>query len=169
LSSPAERGLHLVALEADTIRALHAGRADWATGQPELARVTWPVGDRGMLRHRMAALEVDPGCAPYLVHAVLDPDGRLVARIGCHAGPDDAGEVEIGYAVVPEARGQGVGGWVVDTFLAWLAGMDVHSVIASVGPDNAASLAVIGRRGFEVFGSQIDEEDGLELLFRRRL
>jgi RimJ/RimL family protein N-acetyltransferase len=142
---------------------------DWAAGQPGLAGVTWPAEDRSMLRHRVAALTADPDCAPYLVHAVIDRDGRLVARIGCHAGPDEVGEVEIGYSVAAEARGQGLGGWVVDTFLAWLRDQGVRSVVASVRPDNAPSLAIIARRGFVEFGSQIDEEDGLELLFRRAL
>jgi RimJ/RimL family protein N-acetyltransferase len=77
--------------------------------------------------------------------------------------------VEIGYAVAAEARGRGIGGWTVDAFLAWLAGVGVRSVIASVRPDNEASLAILRRRGFVEYGSQIDDEDGLELLFRVRL
>ena len=85
----------------DTLRALHAGRPDWAAGQPELGSVTWPDEDRRMLRYRIEALDADAASAPFLVHAVLDDEGRLVGRIGCHAAPDDAGEVEIGYAVRP--------------------------------------------------------------------
>jgi len=162
-------GLHLVALEAETIRALHAGRADWAANQPELGAAAWPDEDRGMLRHRMAALVADPDCAPYLVHAVLDRDGTLVARIGCHAGPDQAGEVEIGYSVAEVARGRGVGGWVVDVFLSWLASVGVRSVVGSVRPDNEHSLAILRRRDFIEVGSRLDEEDGLELLFRRSI
>ena len=158
-----------MALRPDTLRALHAGRSDWATGQPELAAVTWPAEDTRMLSYRIDALDADPASAPYLVHAVLDEDGSLVARIGCHGAPDERGEVEIGYAVAADARGRGIGGWTVDAFLSWLAGLGVRSVIASVRPDNEPSLAIIRRRGFVEYGSQIDDEDGLELLYRRSL
>jgi RimJ/RimL family protein N-acetyltransferase len=158
--------LHLVALEPQTLRALYARRPDWRARQPELHAVVWPDEDRRMLRYRIEALDADPGAAPYLVHAVLDAAGRLAARIGCHAAPDDRGEVEIGYAVSADARGRGIGGWTVEAFLAWLAGVGVRSVIASVRPDNEASLAILRRRGFVEYGSQIDDEDGLELLFR---
>jgi ribosomal-protein-alanine N-acetyltransferase len=164
LSSPT--GLRLVALRPDTLRALHAGRPDWAAGQPELGSVVWPDEDKRMLRYRMAALDADATSAPYLVHAVLDDEGSLVGRIGCHAGPDDTGEVEIGFAVAAQLRGRGIGGWTVDTFLSWLGGLGVRSAIASVRPDNANSLAILRRRGFVEYGSQIDDEDGLELLLR---
>jgi RimJ/RimL family protein N-acetyltransferase len=167
--SPATETLRLVALQPDTLRALYAGRADWAATQPELGSVTWPDEDRRMLRYRIEALEADPASAAFLVHAAIDQEGRLVARIGCHAAPDQNGEVEIGYAVTDEARGHGVGGWTVDTFLGWLAGRGVRSVIASVRPENEPSLAILRRRGFVEYGSQIDDEDGLELLFRRAL
>jgi RimJ/RimL family protein N-acetyltransferase len=40
-------------------------------------------------------------------------------------------------------------------------------VIASVSPENAPSLAVIRKLGFEQTGEQWDEEDGLELVFER--
>jgi ribosomal-protein-alanine N-acetyltransferase len=167
LSRPA--GLRLVALQPDTLRALYAGRADWAAAQPELGSVTWPDEDRRMLRYRIEALDADPASAAFLVHAALDEEGSLVARIGCHAAPDQNGEVEIGYAVAAEARGRGVGGWAVDAFLGWLLGRGVHSVIASVRPDNEPSLAILRRRGFVEYGFQIDDEDGLELLFRRSI
>ncbi len=162
-------GLRLVALRVDTLRALAASRPDWTAGQPELGSVVWPDEDRRMLRYRMEALDADPASALFLVHAVVDGEGLLVARIGCHGAPDDDGEVEIGYAVATDARGRGIGGWTVDAFLSWLADQDVRSVIASVRPDNEPSLAILRRRGFVEYGSQIDDEDGLELLFRLAL
>ncbi len=162
-------GPRLVALHPATLRALHADRRDWAAGQPELGSVVWPEEDTRMLRYRIEALDANPASAPFLVHAALDDLGNLVGRIGCHAGPDDYGEVEIGYAVVAEARGRGIGGWVVDRFLSWLASVGVRSVIASVRPDNSVSLAILRRRGFVEYGSQIDDEDGVELLMRRSL
>ncbi len=136
---------------------------------PELGSVTWPDEDRRMLRYRIEALDANPASAPFLVHAAIDDHGALVARIGCHSAPDDAGEVEIGYAVAADARGRGIGSATVDAFLSWLSGVGVRSVIASVRPDNEPSLAILHRRGFVEYGSQVDDEDGLELLLRATL
>jgi RimJ/RimL family protein N-acetyltransferase len=37
-------------------------------------------------------------------------------------------------------------------------------VRAAARPDNAASLAVLARHGFEAVGEQEDDEDGLEIV-----
>jgi RimJ/RimL family protein N-acetyltransferase len=44
---------------------------------------------------------------------------------------------------------------------------DVRTVRASVSPDNAGSLATIEPYGFVQVGEQMDEIDGLELIFER--
>jgi [ribosomal protein S5]-alanine N-acetyltransferase len=38
-------------------------------------------------------------------------------------------------------------------------------VLASVAPDNAASLALVAQAGFVRIGEQWDDEDGLEWVF----
>ena len=43
----------------------------------------------------------------------------------------------------------------------------VRVVRASVSPDNAPSLGLIGQYGFERVGEQWDEEDGLEIIYER--
>ena len=42
-------------------------------------------------------------------------------------------------------------------------------VSASVRPDNVPSLRILERRGFVRTGTQIDDEDGLELVLSRAL
>ncbi len=160
--------IRLVPLSGASLRALYAERADWATDQPELAGVVWPEADRRVLRYRVEALGQDPDAAPYLVHVALE-DGRFVGRIGCHAAPDAAGVVEIGYAVVAAERGRGLGGVVVDSFLTWLASRGVSHVEASVGPGNVASLRLLRRRGFAETGERWDDEDGREIVLTRTL
>ena len=51
---------------------------------------------------------------------------------------------------------------------AWATGR-VRTCVASVSPHNAPSLARIHSFGFRHVGEQIDEIDGLELVFGRRL
>ena len=95
-------------------------------------------------------------------------DGEVIGHSGFHGPPDEAGEVEISYTVLPELRGRGLAGELLDALLEWCAARDdVRSVRASISPDNTPSLALVRRRGFERVGEQIDEEDGLEWIFRR--
>lgn len=122
-----------------------------------------------MLGYRVDALNHDPASAPYLVHILLDEGGELLGRIGCHAAPDEAGEVEIGYFVRESARGRGIAGRAVDQFLVWLQDNGVTKLRATARPDNDASIKILRRRGFVEVGSQIDPEDGLELVFQRPL
>jgi RimJ/RimL family protein N-acetyltransferase len=157
-----------VALSAETLVALADGRSDWAATQPELGGAEWPAEDRRVLRYRSEALAADPASARFLLHAIVER-GRVVGRIGAHGAPDERGEVEIGYFVRTEARGAGVAGWAVDAFLEWLSANGASSVLASVRPDNEASLRLLRRRGFEEVGTRIDDEDGLELVLRRTL
>ena len=42
---------------------------------------------------------------------------------------------------------------------------DVKVLRYTVSPDNEASMHIIKKLGFEQVGEQIDEEDGLELIF----
>jgi RimJ/RimL family protein N-acetyltransferase len=156
--------LFLQALTAESMRALYAGRDDWAAGQPELAGLVWPVDDRRVLRYRIGALDADPASAPYLLHVAVR-DGTFVGRIGCHAAPDADGTVEIGYAVAGSERGQGLGRLIVELFLVWLAERGVVTVEASVSPDNEPSLRLLRRRGFVETGERWDEEDGRELVW----
>jgi RimJ/RimL family protein N-acetyltransferase len=43
----------------------------------------------------------------------------------------------------------------------------VTTVRATISPDNAASLATIADFDFQHVGEQMDDEDGLELIFER--
>ena len=147
----------LVGLTEPQIRGLASGAAVDVYG----VLLVWPVDDRRVLRYRSAALDADPGSAPYLLHVLL-LDGHLAGRIGGHEGPRD-GRLEIGYYVSPELRGRGLATGLVREFLAWLSARGVQRVRASVSPDNAASLAVLAHFGFVEVGEHWDEEGGREL------
>ncbi|MEU6817598.1 GNAT family N-acetyltransferase [Streptomyces sp. NPDC046860] len=76
-------------------------------------------------------------------------DGLAVGGIGFHGTPDADGRVEIGYDLVPEARGQGYATEAVGALTAWaLDRDDVSTVVATVEADNAPSQRVLARAGF---------------------
>ena len=79
-------------------------------------------------------------------HVVRRGDGTTVGSIGFYGGPVD-GEVEVGYGLVPDARGHGA---VSEALVALLAEADRTGVRvrARVRPENTPSLRVLARCGF---------------------
>ena len=90
----------------------------------------------------------------------------MVGQIGFHEPPDRAGVVEVGYMVFPEHRRRGYAEEALRTMIDWAAGRPgVTAVRASVSPHNEPSLNLVAKLGFVQTGSQIDDIDGLELVF----
>lgn len=124
-------------------------------------------GDEGVLARRHAQLTADPAEAPWLLRAAVPHGSRqVVGRVGFHAPPDADGVVEVGYVVQPAYRQQGLATEMVTALLDWARAQGCTACLASVSPDNAASLATVARLGFVKVGEQIDEEDGLEWVHR---
>ncbi|MGH2454657.1 MAG: GNAT family N-acetyltransferase [Candidatus Limnocylindria bacterium] len=129
-----------------------------------LEEVRWLAG----MRARQVAER--PSDAPWLLRAVVRAEPgqarEAIGHLNFHAGPDDRGMVEIGYTLLPAARGRGYAIEAVRAAFGWAT--RVHGVRhfrASVAPDNERSLNLIGKLGFVRTGEQWDPEDGLELVF----
>lgn len=76
---------------------------------------------------------------------------RPVGQVRLEA--DDAGRVEVGISVAPEARGRGIGRALLEAGLAaGIADTTLHVVVfvARVRPDNAASVATFRGAGFQL-------------------
>ncbi|HEV8280490.1 MAG TPA: GNAT family N-acetyltransferase [Candidatus Limnocylindrales bacterium] len=160
----------LVSMSLEFMEALAAGDLDRSTREIE-AKVPADMADdlEHFLEYRTAQLREDPGIQPWLGRAIVLDDGggrHVIGSIGFHGPPDDDGRVEVGYRVEPQYRRQGVATEVVRALLDW-ANRE-HGVTrfrASTAPDNLASQAVLARFGFRQTGTQMDEIDGLELVF----
>lgn len=90
----------------------------------------------------------DDPWGPRLV--VRSNDGLVCGTIGFFGAPqerDDAPEVEVGYGLVPDARGRGVASEALAALLAVADRAGVR-VRARVAPDNSAGLRVLARSGF---------------------
>ena len=122
----------------------------------------------GLVRWRLQQIAADPTEEPWLLRAIVRRDeGLAVGYVNFHAPPDDRGMVEIGYTIVPSRRRQGYASEAALGMWAWAAAHGARVLRASIRPDNAPSLALIGKAGFIEVGSQIDEIDGLELIFEK--
>jgi predicted acetyltransferase len=128
-------------------------RAEWAPGYPredDLDAVR-------MLR------EPDPWSPR---HVVRRSDSLAVGSIGCFGPPDERGTVEVGYGLVPEARGTGLMTDVLSGMCRALAASGLV-VVAHTAPDNVPSHRVLARLGF-VRRTDAPPHDGAEWLWERR-
>jgi GNAT superfamily N-acetyltransferase len=94
---------------------------------------------------------------PFLAYVIVSrADGRAIGDAGFHGPPNSAGEVEIGYALVPQARGAGLASEAVELLVTWAQSQPgVRAVSARVDHGNAASERLLARLGFGA-----DGEDG---------
>jgi RimJ/RimL family protein N-acetyltransferase len=162
--------LELVSLSIACMRALMA--RDLAAAERELGAAIpdgTPDNLDHFLRYRLRQLDEDPTILRWLARAmvVADDSGarRAIGTIGFHGAPDAQGRLEIGYRIEPEHRRRGYTREAVRGMLDWASTeQGIHQFIASVLPDNEASLGLVAGLGFVQTGTQVDEIDGLELV-----
>jgi RimJ/RimL family protein N-acetyltransferase len=130
----------------------------------------WLDEVRSLAGMRARQVRERPGDAPWLLRAIVCAEaGRpreAIGHLNFHAGPNEAGQVEIGYTLLPAARGQGYAIEAVRAMFDWARrAHGVRRFRASVAPDNERSLNLIGKLGFVRTGEQWDPDDGLELVY----
>jgi ribosomal-protein-alanine N-acetyltransferase len=163
--------LELPLLSLDQLDRLAAG--DGVSVGADLGAIvssTWLNEVRWLAALRAQQLRLHPTDGPWLLRPILRraADGSLqaIGYLNFHAGPDDRDTVEVGYTLLPEARGHGYGIEAVRAAFEWAT--RVHGIRrfrAAVAPDNERSLNLIAKLGFRQTGDQWDDEDGLELVF----
>ena len=171
--------LELVLLSSDFLSAMKAGdrhRAAWIGG--------FTIPDDLMLSQSLLAMRLDQLRStsveqhPWLLRAiVLRESQTMCGHINFHScpGPDElrqiaADGVELGYSVGANFRRRGYASEAGLTLMKWA--FEYHHqrcFILSIRPDNIASLAMAQSLGFSEVGAHIDEEDGLELYYKRRI
>lgn len=152
------------------LEALAGGDVEGAAREVDAVVPDWlPEQLELFVQYRLATLRVDPSARPWLGRAMVLTDAggarRVIGTVGFHAPPDEAGRLEIGYRVDPGYRRQGYAIEAVRGLMDWAAARGVHRFVASISPDNKASLSLAAKLGFERVGEQIDEIDGLEYVF----
>jgi RimJ/RimL family protein N-acetyltransferase len=115
----------------------------------------------GIARRIAAAAEP---LGPFLAYVIVrQADGKAIGDAGFHGPPDPAGKVELGYALVPAARGQGFARESLELLMAWAGSQPgVRSFLARVESGNTASEGLLERLGFVRDG----ERGGLQLFTR---
>ena len=152
--------LELVAATLEHVLAELSGQGALAALLKVQVPSSWPPGeyDRDALEFFKGKLESaspeEHGWYNWYVISLGTSGSResLVAGAG-YLGPPSGGTVEIGYSVVPEARGQGYASEIVEALVAHaFKSPSVRSVIAQAQDTNEASASVLHRCGFQAVG-----------------
>lgn len=130
----------------------------------------WVEEVRGLAAFRARQLRERPTDAPWLLRAIVTAEAggprRAIGYLNFHSAPDPSGMVEIGYTLMPGARGRGYAIEAVRGAFAWATReFGIHRFRASVSPGNERSENLIGKLGFVRTGEQWDERDGLEYVY----
>lgn len=163
--------LELVSMTVPFMEAL--ARGDVAAAADEVGATVpedMPEDLRDFLRYRLMQLEVDPTIRKWLGRAIVwtaaDGSRHVIGSIGFHGAPDDLRRLEIGYKVEPGFRRQGIAREAAGAMFDWAhREHGISRFVASISPTNEPSLGLAAGFGFEQVGEQMDEIDGLELVF----
>jgi GNAT superfamily N-acetyltransferase len=109
--------------------------------------------------------ETTPGAPPWGVSIKHDVevnwlvvlDGLVIGDCFTHGGADDAGDIEIGYALAEPYRRRGYGTELVKALSDWLF---EHEGIERVVARNIVAANVASRRTLERVGFKLEREDG---------
>lgn len=163
--------LELVLMTVPFMEALQRRDLKAATRELGASVPMWMAEElQDFLNHRLGQLATRPEIREWLGRAMVltDEDGErhAVGSIGFHGPPDEEGRLEIGYSVDPPYRRRGFAREAATAMYSWAhEGHGVTRFVASVSPDNIASLNLIEEYGYAIIGEQMDEIDGLELVF----
>ena len=121
------------------------------------------------LAFRIPRVKKDPSFAEIgLILAISKADKIVIGSAGFHDFPDIAGMIEIGFGIVPEKQKQGFGTELLIGMWRMICERpDVNILRYTVAPDNAPSVHIINKLGFDKVGEQMDPEDGLELIYEK--
>ena len=164
--------LRLISMTPTFIQAVLEGRYEEADGLLGIVIPRdWPGGDDRYLHLWHKDMIDAPEFAKWRARVIVPIEGdvHMVGHAGFHGPPNENGMVEMGYTIFPEFRGRRFATEVAQRLIDFAKENGAKLIRASVSPDNAPSLAMTRTLGLVQIGEQMDEIDGLELVFERPL
>ena len=121
------------------------------------------------LAYRIPRVKREPKFAELgIILAVEKESKQIIGSAGFHDFPDQNGMIEVGFGVVPEKQNNGFGKELLFGMWDWIIKKpEVKILRYTVSPTNEPSMRIIKKIGFTEVGEQIDDEDGLELIFEK--
>jgi RimJ/RimL family protein N-acetyltransferase len=169
--------LELLSMTPAFMSALRDGRREEAEDLLGITLADDPpdASDVRFLSRRIEQVRHKPEVQRWLARAIVlrTPDRLMVGNAGFHGepgvnAPGHERALEIGYRIAADYRGQGYATEAVAALVAWARTQGIDHFVASVGPYNGPSLAIVQKLGFARTGEHWDDEDGLEHEFELR-
>jgi len=170
--------LELVSMGPELLKALLAGDDEQFSQKSGFNKPADLIFSTALLQMRLEQMEANPDTQPWLLRAIgIRHSHTVCGHIGFHSepGPEDlqdvaADGVEMGYGIGENFRGKGYAKEAAYSLMRWAhERRQQRCFVLSIAPNNEASLTMARSMGFKEMGSHIDEEDGIELYFVRRL
>lgn len=147
--------LALLALDRD-LAALQAGsRSAFFNAIAVTHEPVWPSApfDTPGLEWAAEHLAHDPAGVGWYGWALLANGGerappRLVGIAALIGRPDDDGDVELAFGLLPEFRGRGYGGETVRTLALWALANGARRVVAHLDAEDAHAARTLAKSGF---------------------
>ncbi len=157
--------VRLVDLPLPVLLALRDGDVATAEGLIGLPIPPEFAGHTDIWTFMITLLDGHPENATWTMNAVVRGD-EIVGNAGFKGAPDEHGEIELGYGILTAHRRQGLAVAAARLLLARAASEPtVTRVLATIQPDNAASIGVITQAGFTPDGDRIHPRRGRQLRF----
>jgi ribosomal-protein-alanine N-acetyltransferase len=157
--------VRLVDLPLPVLLALRAGDAATAERLVGLPIPTEFAEQTDIWNFMVTLLDGRPENATWTMNALVSDD-QIVGNAGFKGAPDDEGEIELGYRVLIAHRRQGLAVAGARLLLERARREpSVSRVLATIDPDNAASIGVITKVGFSPDGDRIHPRWGRQLRF----
>ena len=132
------------------------------------------LDEKDLMNIRLHDYHTNSEYLPWGLRAIgLKKTNEMVGFIGFHSCPNPEylqefapNSIEFGYTIFFKHRRQGFAQETITGLLDWaIKQYPLENFIASVSPTNLASTALIKKLEFKQIGEQIDETDGLELVY----
>lgn len=150
----AER-LALLALDSDLATLQAGSRSAFFNAIAVTHEPLWPPAPFESAAFEWAAknLAQDPEGQGWYGWAILANDGerappRLVGIAALIGRPDEDGEVELAFGLMPEFRGRGYGSETVRTLAAWAFANGAARVIAHLDAEDTHAAQTLAKNGF---------------------
>jgi ribosomal-protein-alanine N-acetyltransferase len=161
--------VRIVQLSAQTLAALADGEVARAQATSPVPLNDYLTGSdcRAVWTRRARQVVETPEDLAWVTGVIWDEEAQMaVGRAGYHGAPDPEGMVEVGYGIDPEFRRRGYARAALVALIERARSEpNVHTLRATISPDNEPSLELIRQFDFVENGEQWDEEDGLEIIY----
>lgn len=154
----AER-LALLALDRDLAALQASSRTAFFNAIAVTHEPVWPPAPFEPAAFEWAArhLAHDPEGQGWYGWAILANAGerappRLVGIAALIGRPDEEGDVELAFGLLPEFRGRGYGGETIRTLAAWAFANGARRVISYLDAEDAQAAHTLARSGFQDTG-----------------